>query len=111
MIVLNFYNVKGGTGKSSLSYTIGLYLAEQGKKILFIDLDPQCSLSSIFLNERPRKTIYDFLSDEFNLENVIMKHNENIDFIPSSLKVFKIQEKVLQNKFNRALKKLNYDSF
>ena len=110
MKVLNFYNVKGGTGKSSLSYLSGIYLASRGNRVLFIDLDPQCSLTSIFTNEPKTKTIYNFLADSYPLEEVIFPYSENIDFIPSSLNVFKIQNNVLQNKFERSFRKLkNYD--
>lgn len=106
MRVLNFYNVKGGTGKSSLSYLSGIYLAEKGYKVLFIDLDPQCSLTSVFTNESNGNTIYHFLAESIPLEETIIPYSENISFVPCSLNVFKIQEKVLQNKFERAFRKL-----
>ncbi|MCB1179130.1 MAG: ParA family protein [Leptospiraceae bacterium] len=107
MKVLNFYNVKGGAGKSSLSYLTGLYLAGTNSKVLFLDLDPQCSLTSIFSNEMKDRTIYNFLADSFPLEEMIFQHSENIFYIPSSINVFKIQDKVLQNKLQKAIKKIS----
>lgn len=110
MKVLNFYNVKGGSGKSSLSYLAGSYLAMNGKKVLFLDLDPQCSLTSIFTAEPAEKTVYDFLSDSESIDDVITEHSDNVSYIPCSLKVFKIQDRVLQYKFEKAFKKIrNYD--
>jgi cellulose biosynthesis protein BcsQ len=38
-------NYKGGVGKTTLTTLLGYFYANQGKKILLIDIDPQCSLS------------------------------------------------------------------
>lgn len=38
---------KGGVGKSTCAHNIGAGMAQAGRKVLMIDLDPQCSLSSI----------------------------------------------------------------
>lgn len=41
-----FFNNKGGVGKTTFTYHIGFALEQLGKKILFVDADPQCNLSS-----------------------------------------------------------------
>lgn len=41
-----FFNNKGGVGKTTLLYHLGYALQERGKKILFVDLDPQCNLTA-----------------------------------------------------------------
>lgn len=48
--VLSFLNMKGGVGKTTLCKEIGFHLAKKrGKKVLFIDVDPQINLTqSIF---------------------------------------------------------------
>jgi cellulose biosynthesis protein BcsQ len=53
MKILSIFNNKGGVGKTTLTYHLGHILAEMGKKVLMIDLDPQCNLSiySILENE------------------------------------------------------------
>jgi chromosome partitioning protein len=38
-------NQKGGTGKSTSTYNIGVSLAQRNRKVLLIDLDPQASLT------------------------------------------------------------------
>lgn len=41
-----FFNNKGGVGKTTFTYHIGYALERIGKKILFVDADPQCNLST-----------------------------------------------------------------
>jgi chromosome partitioning protein len=40
-----FFNNKGGVGKTTFTYHLGYALETLGKKILFVDLDPQCNLT------------------------------------------------------------------
>jgi cellulose biosynthesis protein BcsQ len=46
---LTIYNHKGGVGKTTLSVNIGAALAKRGLRVLLIDSDPQCNLTSYFL--------------------------------------------------------------
>jgi cellulose biosynthesis protein BcsQ len=43
--IISLFNNKGGVGKSTLAFHLGCSLAENGKRVLFIDLDPQCNLT------------------------------------------------------------------
>ncbi|HHW68063.1 MAG: chromosome partitioning protein [Epulopiscium sp.] len=40
-------NYKGGVGKTTSVYQIGGWMAQEGKRVLLVDLDPQASLSRI----------------------------------------------------------------
>lgn len=46
MKAIAFANLKGGVGKSTLAVHLAWYLAEQGYRVLFVDLDPQANSSS-----------------------------------------------------------------
>lgn len=48
MRVWSIANQKGGVGKTTTTVTLGGLLAEQGHKVLLIDLDPHGSLTSYF---------------------------------------------------------------
>jgi cellulose biosynthesis protein BcsQ len=49
--VIAFFNNKGGVGKTSLVYHLAWMYADQGKRVLAADLDPQANLTAVFLEE------------------------------------------------------------
>jgi cellulose biosynthesis protein BcsQ len=44
------YNHKGGVGKTTLTVNIAYALTELGKKVLLVDSDPQCNLTSYLID-------------------------------------------------------------
>ncbi|HEU0238527.1 MAG TPA: ParA family protein [Micromonosporaceae bacterium] len=48
MRVISVVNYKGGVGKTTLTANLGAGLADRGKRVLLVDLDPQCSLTNCF---------------------------------------------------------------
>lgn len=57
--VLTFFNNKGGVGKTSLVYHLSWMFAEQGFRVLAVDLDPQANLTSSFLDEDRLAALWD----------------------------------------------------
>lgn len=51
--VYTMYNNKGGVSKTSTLFNLGVYLAQQQKKVLIVDCDPQCNMTEIFLASNP----------------------------------------------------------
>ncbi len=54
-------NYKGGVGKTTSVYQVATYFAKQGKKVLLVDLDPQCSLSNICCGDN--QSLSDYKAD------------------------------------------------
>ena len=51
MKTLTLFNHKGGVGKTTLTANLADALADLGFCVLMIDADPQCNLTSFFLEE------------------------------------------------------------
>lgn len=49
---LVLFNHKGGVGKTTLTVNLAHALVDAGKRVLLVDTDPQCSMSSFFLEEK-----------------------------------------------------------
>ena len=85
---------KGGTGKTTTTLNLGAAMAEQGRRVLLVDLDPQGSLS-LALGIRPQEvehTIYSalkyFLSTyESQIETAIQPTGAGVDLIPSNIRL------------------------
>ncbi len=48
---LTIFNHKGGVGKTTLTVNIAAALGEQGKRVLLVDSDPQCNLTSYLFSD------------------------------------------------------------
>src|SRR5947208_8287543 len=49
---ISVYNHKGGVGKTTLTVNIAAALAEQGSRVLLVDSDPQCNLTSYLIEDK-----------------------------------------------------------
>lgn len=81
-------NQKGGVGKSTTAINLSACLAERGKKVLIIDIDPQGNTTSgLGVDKKSTEnTLYELLLNEAEIENTIVKDVvQNVDLIPSNI--------------------------
>ena len=86
--IIAIANQKGGVGKTTTSINLSACLAELGKKILTIDLDPQGNTTSgIGLDKSLlENTVYELLLDECSVRSSIYQTQiDNLQIIPSNV--------------------------
>jgi chromosome partitioning protein len=88
-----FYNVKGGTGKSTLTAQYVMRASMMGLRVLAIDLDGQghltVNLDVLDAHERP--TIYDVLINDLHISQSVINVAPGLDLIPANLGLCNIE--------------------
>jgi len=87
--VLAMCNQKGGVGKTTTTINLGAALAEQGRRVLLVDFDPQGALS-VGLGVNPHeldRTVYNLLMErDVMVDDVLLKTNvPGLDLLPSNI--------------------------
>ncbi len=86
--VIAFSNQKGGVGKTTTCVNMSYCLAQKGKKVLIIDLDPQGNATTgLGINKGAIKnSVYQVLTEDASIkETVIPTEFENLYLLPSSI--------------------------
>lgn len=86
MLTIGFCNLKGGVGKTTACQNLAVALAEMGKKVAVIDIDPQSNLTFSFGIEvaEGQPYLWDFLKGEASWGDVVVSC-EGVDVVPNTL--------------------------
>jgi len=87
MRVIALMNQKGGVGKTTTTVNLGAALAEMGKRVCLVDLDPQAHLTINYGVEPSPDvcSLYDVLVDGASFLEAVFKIDDNIALVPSSI--------------------------
>lgn len=88
-----FYNVKGGTGKSTLTAQFVMQATMLGFNVLAVDLDGQGHLTVNLdvLDSHERASIYDVLINDLPIAEAIMPIAPGLDLLPANLGLCNIE--------------------
>lgn len=86
--IVSFSNQKGGVGKTTSCVNIAAQIANKGKKVLMIDMDPQGNATSgIGLSKsKIKKTIYEVIIGKCDVKDAVIKTKfKNLSVIPATI--------------------------
>lgn len=89
MRILAIANQKGGTGKTTTALTLGSILANRGRRVLLVDVDPQASLTQWLQVDAAGASLADVLGGaqpgRVRLEDVIQEVTPTLHLAPGDI--------------------------
>ncbi len=120
-MIISFANQKGGVGKTTTTLSLASILANKGKKVLVVDLDPQSNLTSGLGFERSLdyKSTYDVLIQDEEINQVFVPSDlsDNLFLVPAKIDLAASEielvskmsrEKILKEKLDKVRDNFDY---
>ncbi|WP_147803209.1 AAA family ATPase [Alkalicoccus halolimnae] len=84
--VVSISSTKGGAGRSSVTVNLAAALAEQGQRVAVLDGDIQFGDTAMYLNLKPKKTIYEWVKEgdnraELDIDQFMTKHDSGVSIL------------------------------
>jgi chromosome partitioning protein len=95
--VLAVANQKGGVAKTTTVGSLGAALAEQGQRVLLVDLDPQACLT-FSLGHDPETidaSVHQVLLGEVKAADVVVTAEDQVDLLPATIELATAEQRLL----------------
>ena len=89
-MVIAVVNQKGGTGKTTTTVNVGSAMADNGNKVLLVDIDPQSNLTYSLGINKIDYDVQDVLTNNISIRDAIVT-TKSIDVLPTSIGLAKLE--------------------
>jgi chromosome partitioning protein len=101
MITFAIANQKGGVGKTTTCLNLGYCLADMGKSVLMVDLDPQASLTqALSVGDRSGHSMADVINGKTTVSAISLKIADRLYLAPANMDLVQ-SEMVLASRMAR----------
>jgi chromosome partitioning protein len=118
MLIIAISNQKGGVGKTTSALNLGAALADLGRRVLMVDLDPQSSLTLTTVGDRAGFSMAEVLGSvqpgTLHITDIVRPIKEGLDIAPADIALSVTELGLVtrhgrENVLKRSLANVDYD--